>query len=88
MQAIPKDRSGAPPGPERIFGSLPTTDLRAITIPGLTADLEAVHLAWHNDTLARTTPWWVEAMLWVAVFALGVVVWVTRRGARKDLRAK
>ena len=26
MLAIPKDRNGAPPSPERIFGSLPVTD--------------------------------------------------------------
>ena len=39
MIAIPKDRNGAPPAPERIFGSLPVTDFRLITIPGLAADL-------------------------------------------------
>ena len=33
LAAIPKDRSGDRPQPERIFGSLPTLDLRAITIP-------------------------------------------------------
>ena len=41
IAAIPKDRSGDLPEPERIFGSLPTTDLNAITIPGFTADLVA-----------------------------------------------
>jgi hypothetical protein len=78
IQAIPKDRTGAPPEPERIFGSLPTTDLQAITIPGLADDLETVHLAWHDGTLVRTKPWWVEALLWVAALVLSVMVVVTR----------
>jgi hypothetical protein len=86
IQAIPKDRTGAPPEPERIFGSLPTTDLQAITIPGLPADLEAVHLAWHDGTLVRTTPWWVEALLWTAAVVLGVVVLFARRGTKKRPR--
>jgi len=86
IQAIPKDRTGAPPEPERIFGSLPTTDLQAITIPGLPDDLEAVHLAWHDGTLVRTTPWWVEALLWTAAVVLGVVVLFARRGTKKHPR--
>lgn len=57
INAIPKDRNGALPPPERIFGSLPTTDLSAITIPGLSADLIAVQTAWHNGTLERTRSW-------------------------------
>jgi hypothetical protein len=88
IQAIPKDRAGAPPAPERIFGSLPTTDLRAITIPGLAEDLEAVHQAWHDGTLQRTKPWWLEALLWVAVLALGAVVVVTRRWTMKHPRTR
>ena len=43
MLAIPKDRNGVPPSPERIFGSLPVTDFSLITIPGLAADLDAVY---------------------------------------------
>ena len=86
ISAIPKDRAGAPPGPERIFGSLPTTDLNAITIPGLPADLEAVHQAWHAGTLVRTKPWWLETLLWVAAFALVVMVLVKRRSAMKHPR--
>jgi hypothetical protein len=74
IRAIPKDRAGAPPEPERIFGSLPTTDYNAITIPGLRADLEAVHAAWTDGTLVRTHPWWIEALLWAGVFALGIAV--------------
>jgi len=57
IKAIPKDRNGALPQPERIFGSLPTTNLSAITIPGLSADLIAVHAAWNNGTLKRTESW-------------------------------
>jgi hypothetical protein len=56
--AIPKDRDGGRPEPERIFGSLPAdpgpnADFSAITIPGLAADLTAVHGAWTGGTLTR-----------------------------------
>ena len=84
--AIPKDRSGDPPSPERIFGSLPTTDLNAITIPGLTADLVAVHAAWQDGSLERT-PSWIRKMteraigIGVVVLLLGIVV-VRRRRRR------
>ncbi len=56
IRAIPKDRTGAPPQPARIFGSLPVaeSDLQAITIPGLPADLIAVQTAWHEGKLRRT----------------------------------
>jgi hypothetical protein len=79
IQAIPKDRAGTPPEPERIFGSLPATDYRAITIPGLPADLESVHAAWTEGTLVRTHPWWVEVLLWTGVLVLGVMVVIIRR---------
>jgi hypothetical protein len=87
MLAIPKDRSGAPPAPERIFGSLPTTNFQAITIPGLAADLEAVHVAWQDGKLERTRSW-VETMtlrlagVAAMVLLAGIVVW-RRRRARK-----
>jgi len=84
--AIPKDRNGAPPSPERIFGSLPTTDFGAITIPGLGADLQAVHSAWQDGELERTRSWiqrmrlgLIGAAAWVVV--IGVVAW--RRGRAK-----
>jgi hypothetical protein len=85
--AIPKDRSGAPPSPERIFGSLPTTDFGAITIPGLAADLEAVHSAWQDGSLERTQSWMEKmALRFVGAAALialaGVVVWRRRRAKR------
>jgi hypothetical protein len=85
--AIPKDRSGAPPSPERIFGSLPTTDFQAITIPGLAADLEAVHAAWQDGSLQRTRSWMQKMTLrvigvaaWVVVF--GFVAWKRRRTSK------
>jgi hypothetical protein len=84
MLAIPKDRNGSPPAPARIFGSLPTTDLQAITIPGLAADLEAVYAAWQNGSLERTRSW-VETMtlrlatVAAAVVLTGIVIWRRRR---------
>jgi hypothetical protein len=84
MLAIPKDRNGLPPTPERIFGSLPATDFNLITIPGLAADLEAVHAAWQDGSLGRTRSW-IEKMKvrlvagGMLVVLLGVVVWRRRR---------
>jgi len=45
LAEIPKDRSGDAPQLERIFGSLPTTDLATIPIAGLAADLKSVQAA-------------------------------------------
>ena len=87
MIAIPKDRNGAPPAPARIFGSLPVTDFKLITIPGMTADLDVVYAAWQDGSLERTRSWMEKMTLrLVGVVALvvlaGVVVW-RRRRARK-----
>ena len=54
--AIPKDRAGTQPPPERVFGSLPTEaggDARfaAVTIPGLAGDLQNTYSAWRAGTL-------------------------------------
>jgi hypothetical protein len=85
--AIPKDRNGAPPSPERIFGSLPTTDFQAITIPGLAADLEVVQAAWQNGangSLERTRSWMQRMKLRLigagalVVVLGGVAVWRRR----------
>jgi hypothetical protein len=73
MLAIPKDRSGAPPEPARIFGSLPVTDFQLITIPGLAADLVAVHTAWQDGSLERT-PSWIRKMTLRALSGAGVLV--------------
>lgn len=82
--AIPKDRNGRPPEPERIFGSLPTANLNAITIPGLTADLVAVQTAWHDGTLEHTQSWTRKMLarlvgVSVAILVVGVVVLRRRR---------
>lgn len=84
MIAIPKDRSGAPPSPARIFGSLPVTDFNLITIPGLAADLDAVHAALQEGSLERTSSWIRKMTLrLVGVTALaalaGIVLWRRRR---------
>jgi hypothetical protein len=87
MLAIPKDRNGAPPTPVRIFGSLPTTNFEEITIPGLSADLEAVHAAWQEGPLERTRSWMEKMKLRVAgavvlLVLAAVVVWSRRRAAK------
>jgi len=51
LAAIPKDRDGGRPPMERVFGSLPTTDMAAIAIPGLAPDLEDVQKAWRGGAL-------------------------------------
>ena len=53
LAAIPKDRDGKAPGPERVFGSLPTEDARAITIPGLGEDIAQSEAAWRAGTLKK-----------------------------------
>jgi hypothetical protein len=79
MAAIPKDREGAPPQPERIFGSLPTADFNSITIPGLAADVNATYAAWQKGDLHRTRGWLfgltvyggtVLALIGIGAFAL------------------
>jgi len=72
IAAIPKDRNGARPTPERIFGSLPTEDLHAITIPGLASDLIAAKAAWQAGTLQHTH----DRRYWIArsLEALGVAL--------------
>jgi hypothetical protein len=87
MLAIPKDRNGEAPTPARIFGSLPVTDFQLITIPGLAADLEAVHAAWQDGSLERTRSWMEKMTLRVVgaaalVVLAGVVVWSRRRATK------
>ena len=58
MQTIPKDRAGAMPEPERVFGSLPAEpgprgDFSAITVPGLAEDLRLSFAAWQAGSLGR-----------------------------------
>jgi hypothetical protein len=84
MAAIPKDHEGGLPGPERIFGSLPTDDLNAITIPGLAQDLTRVKTAWQQGSLERTATWMQRMLLRVMAAAAslllaGVALWRRRR---------
>ena len=92
--AIPEDRDGAPPPPERIFGSLPAEPgadgrFAAITIPGLRRDLAVSYAAWQAGELERTHGrlFYIGAASGTALAALclGVLAWRIRtlkRGAR------
>jgi hypothetical protein len=87
MASIPKDHDGVLPSPERIFGSLPTDDLHAITIPGLADDLARVKAAWQDGSLERTPTWMRRMMLRIiGISAVGLlawlVIWRRRRHAR------
>lgn len=83
MAAIPKDVDGGAPAPERIFGSLPTEDLNAITIPGLADDLARVKSAWQSGSLERTSSWLHRMFLRLVALAVsllgGGIVWWRRR---------
>jgi hypothetical protein len=86
--AIPKDREGKKPEPERIFGSLPTAPdadghFNAITIPGLAADLNASYAAWKDGSLERTYTTWqyIEALLFMGT-AIGVALYLATRTHR------
>ena len=75
------------PEPARVFGSLPTTNLQAITIPGLANDLTLAEDAWHAGKLRRMPRHrHTGIVLLLEVFgglcAVGVVWWLTRRGAQ------
>jgi hypothetical protein len=80
--AIPKDRDGQPPTPDRIFGSLPTTNFADITIPGLAADLNATYAAWKSGELethrSRSTIAIIAAILGF-VIAIAAVFSFNRR---------
>ena len=77
IAAIPKDRAGAEPEPERVFGSLPVAPAAdaahafdAVTIPGLAADLNTTYAAWQQGRLTRTH----GARFYVAVGALAALL--------------
>jgi hypothetical protein len=87
--AIPKDRSGAPPDAERIFGSLPAgpgpnNDFASITVPGLADDLKVSYAAWHNGELhrthSRTFYWTVASVTFAGAGVLIALVLRRRRG--------
>jgi hypothetical protein len=85
IAAIPKDVDGGLPTPERIFGSLPTDDLNAITIPGLADDLARVKTAWQQDTLQRT-PTWMRRML-LRLFGTSALLFLAGLVLRRRRRA-
>ena len=83
--AIPKDRTGAAPEPERVFGSLPADpgvngDFAAITIPGLALDLQASYFAWQHGSLKSNRHKVNMPLLIVLLAALILIVGaITRR---------
>jgi hypothetical protein len=87
IKAIPKDRDGKPPQMERIFGSLPVgssdAELARVSIPGLGADLVAVHDAWTAGHLRRIQTGWRRWLRWLwlplAVVLLLALVYIRRR---------
>jgi len=86
--AIPKDREGKKPEPERIFGSLPTAPdanghFNDITIPGLADDLNASYAAWKDGSLERTYTTWqyIEALLFMGT-AIGLALYLGMRTHR------
>jgi hypothetical protein len=86
IAAVPKDRDGALPQPERIFGSLPAApgpanEFGAVTIPGLADDLRASYAAWQRGELhrKRSASWVVAAVAFAGASALIVLGWKRRR---------
>jgi len=89
IKRLPKDRDGKPPDAARIFGSLPigssNTELATVSIPGLGADLIAVHDAWTQGKLEhvgerRRMRNWLYGL--GALLALSLV-WVLRHKAQR-----
>ena len=89
IAAIPKDRAGAAPQPERIFGSLPAwpgpspaTAFNTVTIPGLAADLNATYSAWQAGSTVRSRRLIYYAGI-AAVAALLIFIPLRRRRVRR-----
>jgi len=85
LAAIPKDRGGAPPELERVFGSLPTTpgannSFEAVMIPGLAEDLQLSYTAYQRGRLHRTHDRAFYASVAAIVFAAAAaMIALTRR---------
>ncbi len=80
LAEIPVDRGLAPAPVDRVLGSLPTTDLRAITIPGLAEDLRRVESARALGLVQRTHPLLTAlAMLMVALIVGAAILYVAWR---------
>jgi hypothetical protein len=87
LTAIPKDRDGTPPEPERVFGSLPVTpqNFGSITIPGLAADLTATYAAWKNPAPHANRVWEIALTFALLVLLGGLLLAVKR--ARRSAQA-
>jgi hypothetical protein len=88
IAAIPKDRSGDPPQPERVFGSLPADPgpdgkFAAIAIPGLSDDLKVSYEAWQRGDLHRlhssTFYWTITSLAFVGAGVLIAAILRRRR---------
>ena len=84
LRALPIDRRGRAPQPERVFGSLPTTDPAAITIPGLRDDIIRSEQAWHQGSLhalPRHRHWLFELVLEISggILAIALLTTLARR---------
>jgi len=88
IAAIPKDRGGEPPEPERVFGSLPADpgpndSFAAITIPGLGDDLKLSYDAWHNGDLhhmrSRAFYWTITSVVFAGAVVLIALLLRRRR---------
>ena len=73
LARIPSDRGSALPPVDRVLGSLPTTNLSSIEIPGLADDLRRVERARELGLVRRTHPF-LTAMAVVFVMLL-IVAW-------------
>ena len=74
LAQIPSDRGNTRPQVSRVLGCLPTTNLSAITIPGLASDLSRVERARALGLVQRTHP--LLTVLAVLLVVLGIAVWV------------
>jgi hypothetical protein len=83
LAAIPKDRNGAPPTPARIFGSLPVTpqNFRAVSIPGLGADLQATYAARQQGRWSSGRRWTQLVAAVLALFACVTFLLCARKRA-------
>ena len=92
IAAIPKDRSGKKPEPERIFGSLPTAPdaegrFNAITVPGLATDLNASYAAWKDGSLERTYTTWEYGKALIFLLSAAIIAIFFAVKTRKFLDA-
>ena len=94
FRVIPKDRDGHAPSPERIFGSLPVfpaegkEPFAAITIPGLSDDLNAAYSAWQQGKLEGQHDWRVYIFGALAIVLAMLAAIVSSVSKRDRLQRK